>query len=138
MYWGVARSFVDAYPDLLWETIALIKSHGESFVAGFRSVPAGFTVTDRLLTSLQAVGVPETVLVNVRRLKDQEFDTQDRFVSRVSEGLASEEWENIKEFVLTHAANRKLADDDPAWKSRPSFLQYTASIGDPYLRFRAE
>jgi hypothetical protein len=130
--------FVDDHPDLLWETIALTWSQEESFRNGFWSVPRGFTITDRTLSALRGEGVAEPVFAKLEQWKYQVFEDRTRFSLSVSQNLAPNEWDALRDFVLRHSADRMPADDAPIWTSRATFSAHAAGIADPYLRFRAE
>ena len=134
---GRCRPFLEEYPDMTWETLALAWRHGGAFSRGYRSAPAGFVVTGRLLATLLVQGMPETILMRLRQVQDREFDTRERFASQVSEGLDPGGWEKFEDAVLALASPRRLANDDPSWDVRPAFARNVATIADPYLRFRA-
>ena len=62
-----------------------------------------FQITDKTLTTLRELAVPETVLGNLLRVKDRPFGTQEEFSSGLAGLLTKDEVKLWQPLVLTHA-----------------------------------
>ncbi len=135
---GRCQPIVDEYPDLLCETITLIRSHAASFREGFLSVPRELTISDRVLSELAADGAPEAVLAIIRPWNDLRFRNVDQLMQHAVANLTPDELLAIQDLLLKHTAPTFPHDSDPIWSSEDEYYARAENITDSYLRFRAE
>jgi hypothetical protein len=75
---------------------------------------ARFKLTDKSLTSLRSEAVPEAVLSKLNSLKDQEFETQNILLRKLTHILSNDDLEKFQICILKHA-NEGSENDSIPW-----------------------
>jgi heavy metal efflux system protein len=71
----------------------------------------GYQLTDKSLAALSADGLPETVLEELRPLKNREFKDEKLFTAEVAKILRGGERDRYQQLVINHSANWRHAEE---------------------------
>jgi hypothetical protein len=81
-----------------------------SEAAASRADEASFTLTEQSLDNLRQEGLPNKILEKLKALKDQKFDTQDKFLEAVRQEIGNDQTVRYKEQILENAADEIAAE----------------------------
>ncbi len=81
-----------------------------SGAAASRADAARFTLTEQSLDNLRQEGLPNEILEKLKALKDQKFDTEDKFLEAVRQEIGNDQTVRYKEQILKNAADEIAAE----------------------------
>jgi HlyD family secretion protein len=97
-----------------------------------------FELTDKILASLAAEGVPESVVAKLKPVENKEFVSRADFLKALSERLTSEELQRFRDQVFNHAKKDALLVPNSALRWQPTRNQIRPDLRDGYFRLRGK